>query len=55
MYYFWSKCEWEIILSDFPPSKKFQEKKVDVYEQVMLNWDIFINYVWNQYNFGVAK
>lgn len=49
MYYFWSKCEWEIILSDFPPSKKFQKKKVDVYEQVMLNWDKFIYYLWEYY------
>lgn len=46
MYYFWSKCEWEIILSDWPPSKKFNDKKVDVYDQVMLNWDKFIFYVW---------
>lgn len=48
MYYFWSKCEWEIILSDWPPSKKFNEKKVDVYDQVMLNWDKFILYVWQK-------
>ena len=46
MYYFWSKCEWEIILSDWPPSDKFKEKKINVYDQIMLNWDIFINYVW---------
>lgn len=46
MYYFWSKCEWEIILSDWPPSGKFDDKKVSVYDQVMLNWEIFINYLW---------
>lgn len=54
MYYFWSKCEWEIILSDFPPSKKFNKEKVDVYSQVKLNWNTFINYVWNQYVFGMV-
>ena len=49
MYHFWSKCEWEIILSDWPPSSTSPiEKKVDVYDQVMLNWDIFIQYVWTQ-------
>lgn len=48
-YFFWSKCEWEIILSGFPPDKKFQDKKVDVYTQVMLNWSVFIDYVWNTY------
>ena len=49
MYHFWSKCEWEIIISDWPPSTKDKvEEKVDVYDQVMLNWKVFINYVWEQ-------
>ena len=47
MYYYGYKCEWEIILSDFPPSKRFKEKKVDVCQQVMLNYDKFIDYVWD--------
>lgn len=45
MYYFWSKCEWEIVLSDFPPSDSFQKKKIDVYQQVKINWDKFIDYL----------
>ena len=47
MYYFWSRAEWEIILSDWPPSNTFREKKIDVFDQVMLNWDIFVDYIWN--------
>ena len=47
MYFFWSKCEWEIILSDWPHHDSFHDEKVDVYDQVMLNWDIFIKYVWD--------
>lgn len=47
-YYFWSKCEWEIIVSDWPPSKqKPIEVKIDVFDQVMLNKQIFLDYVWN--------
>ena len=46
MYYYWSKCEWEIILSGWPQSDRFREEKVDVYDQVMLNWDVFIRYLW---------
>ena len=46
MYYFWSKCEWEIILSGWPAHDNFEEEKVDVYSQVMLNWEVFINYLW---------
>ena len=47
MFYYWSKCEWEIILQHWPQISGFQDEKVDVYDQVMLNWDKFIEYVWN--------
>jgi len=47
MYYFWSKCEWEIIVSSWPPSDRTSDVKVDVYDQLMMNWDIFEEYVWN--------
>lgn len=47
-YYFWSHTEWEIIMSDWPPSKKEPiEVKVDVYAQVMMNWNKFIKYTWD--------
>lgn len=42
--YFWGKCEWEIIVSDWPLGQC--DEKYDVYDQVMLNWEIFCNYVW---------
>ena len=48
MYYYWSKAEWEIIISSWPERKDFKEEKIDVYDQVMLNWDSFIKYVWEQ-------
>lgn len=47
MYHFWSKCEWEIIIDHWPHNDHFEDKKVDVYNQVNLNWDIFSDYVWN--------
>lgn len=46
-YYYRSKCEWEVIVSSWPQSDCVPERKVDVYEQVMLNWDVFIGYVWD--------
>ena len=49
-YYFWSKCEWEVVIQHWPPSEHFRDKKIDVYDQVMMNWDIFIDYVWNTYS-----
>lgn len=76
MYYFWSRCEYEIIITSFPTyitidelerlndyrvshKGKYEkdlmrisanldtEIKIDIYSQVMLNWDKFINYLWN--------
>ena len=46
MYYFWSKCEWEIVLTSWPEYPNFNEEKIDVYDQIMLNWDVFVKYVW---------
>lgn len=47
MYYYWSKCEWEVIIDTWPPSPREDSGiKVDVYNQVKLNWDVFSDYVW---------
>lgn len=43
-YYFWARAEWEVVLTPWIGSG---EKKIDVYEQVMANWDLFLNYTWN--------
>lgn len=83
MYHYWSRSEWEIILTDWPPhikaeeltrlneeSNKYQKdyghepysysvvlstaEKIDVYDQVMMNWTIFIDYAWENLK-GVLK
>jgi len=74
-YCFWSKSEWEVIVTSWPPYidaeelKRLEEErdhdikeygqfrcsdvrletgeKIDVYDQIMINWDQFINYLWN--------
>lgn len=46
-YYFWSKCEWEFYMYKY--DKSSETKKIDVYQQVMLNFDIFIDWLWEQY------
>lgn len=45
MYYFWAKCEHEVIITSWPP-RNDTYRKVDVYSQVMLNWPIFIDWLW---------
>lgn len=48
MYYFWSKSEWEIIVCPWCSHiEEDNSKKIDVYEQVVNNWNIFSEYVWN--------
>lgn len=79
MYYFWCKCEWEVVIASWPTHITFDElsrlneenndykekwghyprslvpnleydKKLDVYSQLKLNWDNFIDYLWNNLN-----
>ena len=38
-YMFWSRCEWEIILSPWPPHDGVEEKW-DVYGQIEMNLDL---------------
>ena len=40
MYQYWSRCEYEILLSCWPPSDKEDPKKVDIYWQAKPNLDI---------------
>ena len=44
-YYFCSKCEYELVIT--PWIGEAEDIKVDVYGQVMLNFDKFLDYVWN--------
>ena len=55
-YYFWSKCEWEIEIVDWLGHQK-NGLKTDVFEQIMLNFDRFVDYVWEFKNKekGVTK
>ena len=52
-YYFWAKCEYEIIILPWCGSKETTGKKVDVYTQVMNNWGVFLNYVWSAGKSGI--
>lgn len=71
-YYFGSKCEWEVIITSWPPYISKEEvnnlckraddgesryrtavnletaRKIDIREQVMLNFDVFVDYVWSK-------
>lgn len=42
-YYFWCKCEYEVIVSGWPNEKTCD--KIDIYTQLKWNWDRFIQYL----------
>ena len=50
MYYYWSRSEWEIIISPWCGGRHTQDRKIDVYSQVALNWEHFIEYLWRCYD-----
>lgn len=43
LYYFWSKCEYEVIIKEWAGNPC--EVKVDVYGQVYMNFSAFIDYL----------
>ena len=45
-YYYWCKCEWEVTIYGWPPREDFNARKVDVAKQVEINWERFIDYLW---------
>lgn len=54
-YYFWAKCEHEVYVDGLFDKDGSEKRKIDVYEQVMLNWDQFARYVVEGSDFGKQK
>lgn len=48
MYQWWSRCQYEIIIKEWPPRDK--SYKLDVHEQVMMNIDIIANLLMEEVN-----
>lgn len=46
-YYFWAKCEYEVIVSAWPP-REGSMRKIDIYTQLKENWDIFKELVFKE-------
>lgn len=50
MYRFWSKCEWEMVIIDWPHRGTIKDSrplKVDVYDQLKPNMELIVDLVWN--------
>lgn len=46
-YYFWSRTQWETVIGPWCGSRNNECIKIDIYDQVMLNFDIFVDYCWS--------
>ena len=49
---FWSRCEWEVIVCDWPYGndgliESARPKKIDVWDQLKANLDVITDLVWN--------
>lgn len=55
-YYFWAKCEYEVLISGWPPTEnKEEETKVDVCTQLELNWNLFVDIVYKALSSFIKK
>lgn len=50
MYMFWSRCQYEIIISPWPPQKKDVSVKVDIWQQIKMNLDLIVELLMKEYN-----
>ena len=46
-YYFGSKTEYEVLISPWCGGRGTEDIKVDIYTQVINNFNIFVDYVWS--------
>jgi hypothetical protein len=46
MYYYWCKCEWEILIAPWIGDFDKESVKMDVYMQLEMNWNHYIKYLW---------
>ena len=51
-YYFGYKSEWEVFITPWVGGSDAEARKVDVRHQVLLNWDVFVDYVWGELHGG---
>lgn len=47
MFRYWSKIEWELTVGAYGVGDGSEQQRIDVYDQIRLNWDKFVSYCWN--------
>ena len=49
---FWARTEYEIVVYGWPTASYEKGHKIDVFYQLELNWERFVDYVYSEYCFG---
>lgn len=48
MYHFWSRAEYEVLVYSWPVTHLSDPCiKVDIYSQIKMNWQAFVDYTWS--------
>ncbi len=47
MHRFWGRAEWEVVISAWCGGNGDEAIKIDVYNQIKLNWQSFVDYCWS--------
>lgn len=53
LYRYGNRCECEVVITGWPNGNT--NRKVDIYEQVMLNWPLICDYVWREINEDICS
>lgn len=49
-YRYWARCEYEVIISPWPPQKKDVSVKIDVWQQIENNLDLIVKLLMEEYD-----
>lgn len=55
LYHFWCKSEYEIAIGGLFTKNELELVKIDIYTQLMINFDRFIEYIINSIGFDYVK
>ena len=57
-YLYWAKCEYEFLICDWPNKEKVDASrpiKIDVYNQININYQLILDLVWNYLESKISK
>lgn len=47
MCHYWRRAEWEVVVCPSYGHQEARGRKIDIFDQLSLNWDRFVDYCWD--------